>query len=397
MAQLLAGLRILDFTQYEAGTSATQTLGWLGADVVKIEPREIGEPGRGRGVTPLDRWYFLNLNGSKRSLTIDLKRPEGRELVLRLLPRFNVVVENLGPGTMESLGLGHEVLRTHHPSLIYATIKGFGTTGPYADYKSFDMVAQAMGGSMSITGTVETEPLRSGVTYGDTGTGMQLAIGILAAYVRQSTTGEGAHVEVSMQEAIASYARVGFLRRENGGDPVLRTGNNLRHLPPTNAYRCAPGGPNDYVFVVANTAPMLERLIVAIGHPELIDDPRLKTVESRLEHEAWLQGLIGGWTSQRTKREAMAQLQASNVPAGAVFDSGDVFTDPHLKERGMIQAVNHPTRGVVEILGNPIRIDHIPTQLEPAPLLGADTDEVLHSELGMTDGEIAALRAGCVI
>lgn len=397
MTQPLAGLRILDFTQYEAGTSATQTLAWLGADVVKVEAPGLGEPGRGLAASPNDRMYFLNLNGNKRSVTINLKSQAGRELVLRLAPRFDVVAENLAPGVMEGLGIGFEGLCAVHPSLIYASIKGFGSSGPYASYRSYDMVAQAVGGSMSITGTAETVPLRSGATYGDTGTGMQLAIGILAAYSRKLQTGEGAHVEVSMQDAIASYSRVGFLARELVGDPVPRVGNNLRGLAPTNTYACAPGGPNDYVYVVANTGAMLERLLVAIGCPELVDDPRVSTVITRRENEDWLQGLITAWTSQRTKHEAMAELQACGVPAGAVFDSGDIFGDAHLQGRGMIQHVQHPTRGEVEILGNPIRIDHEPSQLAPAPLLGASTDDVLREELGLSESELSALREACVI
>jgi formyl-CoA transferase len=397
MATPLNGLRILDFTQYEAGTSATQTLAWLGADVVKIEPPGLGEPGRGRAAGPHDRTYFLTLNGNKRSVAIDLKKPEGRELVFRMLPRFHVVTENLGPGTMESLGLGYETMKAHHPSVIYATLKGFGTTGPHAHYRSYDMVAQAVGGSMSITGTKETEPLRSGATYGDTGTGMKFAIGILAAYVRLLKTGEGGHVEVSMQEAIASYSRVGFLGREQVGDPVPRVGNNLRQLPPTNTYPCKPFGPNDYVYVVANTGPMLERLCVAIGHPELVDDPRLRTAEARREHEEFIHGLIREWTSQRTKFEAMDELQCAGIPAGATYHSGDVFNDAHMKSRGMIQVVEHPTRGPMELLGNPIRIDHEHTLLEPAPLLGQHTDEVLECELGLTHEELDRLRAACII
>ena len=315
----------------------------------------------------------------------------------RLIPRFNAVTENLGPGTMESLGFGYEDVRKIHPGIIYATLKGFGSSGPYADYRSYDMVAQATGGSMSITGTKDTLPTRSGATYGDTGTGMQFAIGILAAYTRQLQTGEGAHVEVSMQEAIASYSRVGFLARETVGDPVPRSGNNLRNLPPTNTYACKPFGPNDHCYVVANTGRMVECLLVAIGHPELVDDPRVTSVAARRENEEWLQGLISEWTAGRTKHEAMDELQRYGIPAGAIFDSGDIFNDPHLKERGMIQVVEHPTRGPVEILGNPIRIDHEPTQLTPSPLLGAHTDEVLQAELGMTADEIANLRADGVL
>ncbi len=393
----LEGLRILDFTQYEAGTSATQTLAWLGADVVKVEQPGIGEPGRGLAAGPHDRWYFLNLNGNKRSMTVNLKTERGRELVRRLVPRFDVIAENLGPGVMEGFGLGFDDVRNMNPKAVYASIKGFGSYGPYARYRSYDMVAQAVGGAMSITGTDETPPLRSGATYGDTGTGMQLGIGILAAYVRALKTGRGGHVEVSMQDAIASYSRVGMLSREFMPDPVPRVGNNLKGLAPTDVYPCKPFGPNDYVYVVAVTGAMLESLLVAIGHPELVDDPRCQDAVARRDNEPWLHGLVAEWVSQRTKHEAMAELQEAGVPAGAVFDSGDIFNSEHLKSRGMVQVVSHPTRGDVEILGNPIQVDGQPSQLEPAPLLGAHTDEVLRSELGLSESDIASLRAECVI
>ena len=393
----LEGLRILDFTQYEAGTSATQTLAWLGADVVKVEQPGIGEPGRGLAAGPHDRWYFLNLNGNKRSITVNLKSERGREIVQQLVPRYDVIAENLGPGVMEGFGLGFEDIQRMNPKAVYATIKGFGSSGPYAHFRSYDMVAQAVGGAMSITGTEETQPLRSGATYGDTGTGMQLAIGVLAAYIRASRTGKGGHVEVSMQDAIASYSRVGMLSREFMPDPVPRVGNNLKGLAPTDVYPCKPFGPNDYVYVVAVTGGMFERLLVAVGHPELVDDPRCQDALGRRENEPFLHGLVAEWVAQRTKHEAMTELQEAGVPAGAVFDSGDIFTSEHLKQRGMVQVVSHPTRGDVEILGNPIQIDREPSKLEPAPLLGADTDDVLRTELGLSEAEIAALRSECVV
>ena len=397
MSLPLAGMRILDFTQYEAGTSATQTLAWLGADVVKVEAPGTGDPGRGRGASPTDRTYFLNLNGNKRSIAINLKHPAGKELIHRLAPKFDVVAENLAPGVMENLGVGYEALKAVHPPLVYASIKGFGSTGPYAHFRSYDMIAQAAGGSMSITGTPETVPLRSGSTYGDTGTGMQLAIGILAAYIRAKDTGQGGHVEVSMQDAIASYSRVGFLAREMLGDPVPRVGNDLRGLAPTNTYHCKPFGPNDYVYIMVNTPAMFEGLFAGIGHPELVDDPRLADAVARRDNAKFLQDLVAEWCTTRTKHEAMAELQSFGVPAGATFDSGDIFTDEHLKGRGMVQVVEHPERGPIEILGNPIQIDHTPSVLTHAPLLGAHTDEVLCAELGMPAAEIASLREACAI
>ncbi len=400
MTGALDGLRILDLTQYEAGTSATQMLAWLGADVVKVEP-PAGEPGRGHAAFPpgegVDRWYFLNLNGNKRSLTLDLKSAEGRDIFLRLLPRFDIVTENFSLGTMEGFDLGYNVLKEAHPPIIYATIKGFGTTGPYSKFKSFDMVAQAAGGAMSITGGPDTQPFRSGVTWGDTGTGMHLAIGILAAYVQRQKTGTGQHVEVSMQEAIANYARVGFLARELVGDPVPRQGNDLRGLAPTDSYPCKPFGPNDYVYVAAVSGRMVEGLLVAIGRPELVDDPRIRNASARRENADWLKDLVRSWTAQRTKYEAMEELQHHGVPAGAVLDSGDIFHDPHLQERGMVHVINHPTRGDVEILGNPIRMSQSPTNMVRAPLLGEHSCEVLAAELGLCAEDLDRLRAARVI
>ncbi len=395
MPGALSALRILDLTQYEAGTSATQALAWLGADVVKVEPPGMGEPGRGHAATPdnpVDRWYFLNLNGNKRSVTLDLKSPLGKETFLKLVPHFDVVAENFTLGTMESFGLGYDVLREAHPPVIYATIKGFGTTGPYSGYKSYDMVAQATGGAMSITGGPGTPPTRSGVTWGDTGTGMHLAIGILAAYVQRLSTGEGQHVEVSMQEAIANYSRVGFLARELVGDPVPRQGNDLRGLTPTDAYACSPFGSNDFVYIACVTGRMLEGLLICIGRPDLVDDPRVSTPIARRENAEWLKPMVSEWAAGRTKREAMAELQAHGVPAGAVLDSGDIFSDPHLRERGMVHTIAHPQRGDVEILGSPIRLSASPTELVRAPLLGEHTASVLACELGLDETELCRLR-----
>lgn len=399
----LDGIRVLDLTQYEAGTSATQMLAWLGADVVKVEPPALGDPGRGLGARMageqrLDSTYFLNLNANKRSLTLDLKSERGKALFLQLLPRFDIVAENFALGVMEGFGLGYDVLRQHHPRVIYATIKGFGTTGPYAHFKSFDMIAQAAGGAMSITGEPDGPPIRSGVTWGDTGTGMHLVIGVLAAIIQRDRTGEGQHVELSMQEAIANIARIGLNTREVFGDPVPRQGNDLRGLTPTNAYPCKPFGSNDYIYLAGVAGRMIESLMVAIGHPELIDDPRIMTAAARRENADWLHGLIREWCAQRTKWEAQDELQALGVPCGAVHDSGDIFHSEHLKARGMIRAEEeHPTSGRYELLGNPVRLSASPTRYVPAPLLGEHAEQVLSEELCLGPEELAALRESKVI
>lgn len=402
MSKALKNLRILDLTQYEAGTSATQILAWLGADVVKVEPPGMGDPGRGLGALTvgderLDSMYFLNLNANKRSITLNLKSDRGKAIFRELLPKFDVVTENFAAGVMESLGLGYTDLCKIHPAIIYATIKGFGTTGPYSHYKSFDMIAQATGGSMSITGTEDSPPLKSGVTYGDSGTGMQLAVGILAAYVQRLETGVGDHVEVSMQEAIANYARIGLNQREFFGDPAPRQGNDLRGLAPTNAYHCKPFGPNDYVYIAGISGGMIERLLICLDRTDLLDDERVQTSRARRQNAEWIHSVIGEWMASRTKWEAMDVLQRHGVPAGAIFDSGDVFGNEHLRERGLIREEEHPTRGSVQLLGNPIRLSSSPTEFQPAPLLGNAGELVLAEELGLSIEDIGELRSQGVI
>jgi formyl-CoA transferase len=289
----LEDLKILDLTQYEAGTSCTQLLAWLGAEVVKIEQPGLGDPGRrlrpdeDRG----DALYFLSYNSNKRSLTLNLRSPEGKRIFLELVPQFDVLVENFSLGTMEKLGLGYETLKAIHPGLIYATVKGFGLTGPYAAFHSYEMIAQAVGGVFSITGPAASPPLRTGANVGDTGSGMILAGGIMAAYIQRLKTGEGQIVEVAQQEAVLNCVRTAFSRRDSTGDPVPRRGN--RANVPTDLYPCAPGGPNDYVYMHVPTRHMLDSLMATIGRPRVSrvsrPVPRLIAPPSpqRYEAPAW--------------------------------------------------------------------------------------------------------------
>lgn len=205
----LDNVRILDLTQYEAGTSCTQALAWLGADVVKVEAPGVGDPGRGVGLTGDERYsaYFCNWNANKRSVVIDIQKEEGRELMLEMVPKFDVIVENYGPGVVERLGIDYGDLKDIHPTLIYARLKGFGTSGPYSEFKSFDMVAQAAAGAFSVTGEADGPPIVPGPTIGDSGTGVQLAMAILAAYIQRDREGVGQLIEISMQEAMTYYMR----------------------------------------------------------------------------------------------------------------------------------------------------------------------------------------------
>ncbi len=392
----LEGLRILDMTQYEAGTSCTQALAWMGADVVKIESPTIGDPGRAVGTGDQYAPYFCNWNANKKSVTLDLSKPEGHALLLRLLPRFDVFVENYGPGVVEKLDLSYERLQAVHPKLIYAQVKGFGSSGPYAHYKSYDMVAQAAAGAFSVTGFPDDPPLCPGPTTGDSGTGMQLGMAILAAYIQRMRTGEGQHIEISMQEAMTYFMRTRISFGADWGNAVVpRTGNGLG--PPTDLYPCKPFGPNDWAYLICVTARHWDTLCLAIGRADLITDPRFDTGIARVQNGKALHEEIARFTREHTKHEVMAQLADAGVPCSAVLDTKDLYDDPHLNARGFVHTIEHPQHGPVRLLGWAPRMSASDIPIERAPLLGEHTAEVLASEIGVGADEIAALRQAAII
>lgn len=391
----LDGMRVLDMTQYEAGTSCTQWLAWLGADVVKIESPS-GDPGRGVATGTDPTQYFLNYNGNKRGMVINLKHPRGREVLLDLAGRFDVFVENYGPGVIEAFDLGYEVLRQRNPGLIYGRIKGFGLSGPYAGYNSYDWVAQAAAGTFSVTGSPDGPPMHPGPTFGDSGAGMQMALGITAAYVQRLRTGQGQLIEVSMQEAVTAFTRTLGLRTW-AKEPAPRQGIDQGN-PPTSTYPCKGGGPNDWAFIMVTTTQMWDALCGATGHPEWCLDPRFVTAEARAAHRAELYEGIATWTCERTKFEVMGVLGPAGVPCSAVYDTVDVFNDPHLRARGFIQTIEHPSAGAVTLLGNPLRMSGSHVPLRPAPALGGDTLQVLRDDLDLDEAAIDDLCAsGAVV
>ncbi len=390
----LDGMRILDMTQYEAGTSCTQALAWLGADVVKIERPVVGDPGRGVARGRDNSPYFINWNSNKRSFAIDLQRPEGRELLLRLLPQFDVFVENYGPGVLEKLGLTYAEMKAVRPSIIHARLKGFGTSGPYSEYKSYDMIAQAAGGAFSVTGFEDGPPTRPGCTVGDSGTGVQLALAITAAYVQQQRTGQGQQIEISMQEAVTYFMRTVLAGTEWGANAAPRRGN--RASSPNDLYPCKPFGPNDYLYIVVATSRMWDTFCAVIERIDFLDDTRFATGPARLEHADELHEEISKWTRERTKHEAMHELGAAGVPSGATLDTADLYNDPHLQERGFVKTLQHPTEGEIRLLGWPPRLSESDVPLQPAPLLGQHTEEVLE-ELGVSAEERARLIADGIV
>jgi formyl-CoA transferase len=392
----LDGMRVLDFTQYEAGPSCCQYLAWLGADVVKVEPPS-GEPGRRTGGSDKVPQYFQNYNGNKRSVVVDVAKDAGRELVRRMVTRFDVFVENQGPRVMEKLGLEPDTLHALHPGLIYARIKGYGLSGPYAEYRSFDMLAQAAAGLFSLTGVPDGPPTRPGGTFADTATGAHTAMAILAAYVQRQRTGEGQVIEVSMHEVMTMFIRTTAVGAWDADGPAApRIGNALGGAP-TDMYACSPFGPNDYVYVMVATPRMWEALCKVIDRPDLLADERFAHAAGRREHEDLLRAEIAAWCRTKTKHEAMALLAGEGIAASAVMDTHDVFQDPHLRARGFVQDVEHPVHGSVLLLDKPFRLQRSDVPLRAAPELGADTDAVLADELDLTPDEITTLRNAGVI
>ncbi len=387
----LDGMRILDMTQWEAGTSCTQALAWMGADVVKVEPPERGDPGRAIGAPgQLNSAYFLNWNSNKRSVVIDLTKPEGREVLLRMLPHYDVFVENYGPGVVEKLDVDSPVMRKVHPGVIYARVKGFGTSGPYSGYKCMDMVAQAAGGTLSCTGEADGPPTRPGVTIGDAGTGVQLALAILGAYVQKQRTGEGQLIELSMQEAVTYYMRTTIANGSDWGKRAApRNGNGIGAM--LNLYPCAPGGPNDYIYIMVVNTRMWQSMCKAIGREDLLSDERFGRGRGRHANAGTLYDEIKKWSMSCTKQVAMKTLGEAGVPCSAVFDTSDLFNDPHLQSRGFIHHVDHPTEGRVPLLGYPARFSKSEVEITPAPLLGQHTAEVLREDLALSKADLDKL------
>ena len=395
----LEGIRIVDFTQFEAGPSCTESLAWLGAEVVKIENPRTGDPGRRLqpGKPDNDPWYFHQFNANKKSVTLNLKSPRGLEIVRALLEKADVTIENMAPGTIERLGLGYEEVKKINPGIIYCQVKGFGSGSPYEKNLAFDMIAQAAGGTFSVTGEGDRAPVKPGPSLGDTGTGMLMAISILGALYKRSKTGKGRLLQVAMQDAMLHYMRVPFSRTQLTGQAVMRDGSSRSTpggLTPRALYPCKPGGPNDYVYVFCSRAnpEHWQRLLKVIGREELSGDERYDSQQARSQRAVEVDEIIAAWTRQRTKEEAMKLIGAAGVPAGAVFDTLELMNDPSFAQRGIMQTIDHPTTGKVKMPSWPVRFDGTPPKVKPSPQLGQHVDDVLGSWLGIGAKELAALR-----
>jgi formyl-CoA transferase len=400
MQKALSGIRVIDLTQYEAGTSCTQMLAWLGADVIKIEEPSRGDPGRRVfGSSDMDSSYFLNLNSNKRSVALNLKTERGKEILFDLVRQADIVAENLAPNTLERLGLGYPVLKEVNPRIVLARIKGFGTYGPYSEFKSFDPVAQAAGGSLCATGERDGPPMSPGITLGDTGTGMHTVIGILAALLQRQATGKGQVVEVSMQDAVVNVARIWMNNFNETKTSPPRRGTGWSARAGSGTFKCAPGGADDYVYITAQARPgrIWTALLQAIGKESLLEDPVYSDPSSHPEATEEINAMIERWTMQHTKQEAMKILGEAGVPCSACFNAEDIYYDEHLRQREMIVTIDHPAHGEFMMPGCPVKLSESPVEVTPAPLLGQHTADVLGDLLGLEEEQLAELREQSVV
>jgi formyl-CoA transferase len=407
--EALKGIRVLDLSHVQAGPTGTQLMAWLGADVIKVEP-PTGDITRGqlRDVPNADSLYFTMLNCNKRSITVNMKSPGGKQVITELLGKSDVVIENFGPGVIDRLGFSWEKVQEINPRVVMASIKGFGSSGPYADFKAYENVAQAMGGAMSTTGVPEGPPFVTGAQIGDTGTGLHMVIGVLAALHHRNRSGKGQYVEVAMMDGVMNLCRVKFRDHQRltrgpltefsvpsrrGMGDVPRAGNDSGGGQLGNAIHCKPLGPNDYLYVVVQEV-VWEALAGKVGGESFARDPRFATIGERRKNQNEMWKRLNEFASKYTKRELMALFNELDVPCGPIMGPEDLANDEHVRGRQMWVELDHPQRGKWFNVGMPIKLSDSPARIERSPLLGEHSEEVLKSVLGYNEERIAQLKQG---
>jgi formyl-CoA transferase len=409
MSKALDGVRILDFTHVQSGPTCTQLLAWFGADVIKVERPGIGDITRGqlRDIPNVDSLYFTMLNHNKRSITLDTKNPKGKEVLEAMVKQCDVMVENFAPGVLDRMGFGWERIQKLNPRMIVASIKGFGP-GPYEDCKVYENVAQCAGGAASTTGFDDGPPVVTGAQIGDSGTGLHLALGIVAALYQRNSTGRGQRVLAAMQDGVLNLCRVKLRdqqRLAHGplkeypqypdgkfSDAVPRAGNASGGGQPGWILKCKgwETDHNAYIYFITQ-APVWDKICKVIGKEEWITHPEYATPEARLPRLMAIFGEIERWTMTKTKFEAMDILNEYDIPCGPILSMKEIAEEPSLRKTGTVVEVDHPKRGKYLTVGNPIKLSDSPSDVRRSPLLGEHTEEIL-AELGYTAGQITAMR-----
>src|ERR1700739_678059 len=415
MAKALDGVRVLDFTHVQSGPTCTQLLAWFGADVIKVERPGEGDPTRGqlRDIDGVDSLYFTMLNHNKRSITIDAKKPSGKQVLEALVKHCDVLVENFAPGALDRMGLTWEHIQALNPRMIVASVKGFGP-GPYEDCKVYENVAQCAGGAASTTGFDDGPPLVTGAQIGDSGTGLHLALGIVAALYQRNATGRGQRVLAAMQDGVLNLCRVKLRDQQRldrtktmkeypqyphgkFGEAVPRAGNASGGGQPGWIIKCKgwETDPNAYLYFITQ-APVWAEICKVIGKEEWITDPNYATPAARLPRLKQVFDTIEQWTMTKPKFEAMEELNKHDIPCGPILSMEELAAEPSLRATGTVVEVDHPKRGKYLTVGNPIKLSESPTDVKRSPLPGEPTAQVL-AELGLSEGEIGTLRTEKVI
>src|SRR6188474_619130 len=411
----LEGVRILDFTHVQSGPTCTQLLGYMGADCIKVERPGTGDITRGqlRDVKGADSLYFTMLNGNKRSITIDSKHPKGKEILDRLIRHCDVLVENFAPGTLDRMGFTWEHVHKLNPRMIMASVKGFGP-GPYEECKVYENIAQCAGGSASTTGFREGPPLVTGAQIGDSGTGLHLALGIVAALYQRDRTGRGQRVLCAMQDGVLNLARVKLRdqqRLKHGpleefsqfgegvpfGKAVPRAGNDSGGGQPGWILKCKgwETDPDAYIYFITQ-APVWEPICDLIGKPEWKTDPDYATPNARLPRLKAIFATIEQWTMTMSKFEVMDKCNAVDIPVGPILSMKEIAEEESLRKTGTVVEVDHPTRGKYLTVGNPVKMSDSPCEVQRSPLLGEHTDEIL-KVLGYSASDMAEIKGSGAI
>jgi len=411
MSKALDGVRILDFTHVQSGPTCTQLLAWFGADVIKVERPGVGDITREqlRDIPDVDSLYFTMLNHNKRSITIDSKNPQGKTVLEDLIKVCDVLVENFAPGALDRMGFTWEHIQELNPRMVVASVKGFGP-GPYEDCKVYENVAQCAGGAASTTGFDDGPPLVTGAQIGDSGTGLHLALGIVAALYQRNTTGRGQKVLAAMQDGVLNLCRVKLRdqqRLAHGplkeypqypygqfGDATPRAGNASGGGQPGWILKCKgwETDPNAYIYFITQ-APVWANICKVIGKEDWITDPDYAKPDARLPRLKEIFAAVEVWTKTKTKFEVMEILNKYDIPCGPILSMKEIAEDVSLRETGTIVEVDHPTRGKYLTVGNPIKLSDSRTEVTRSPLLGEHTDEILRNVLLFDDSRIAEVQA----